>query len=513
MAKRNTGKKKNNNKAKANNRQSEQNIKKIINQEESDTNNQSEDFNQAVKEDTADVNNKTTGKNGKLSTTSKQISKQDSKAMNQIAKIAKKIARGIKGLLKVAKSQINKKNIPILLGIIVGILSFCVVAATIFSVKTYKAVSYMAQKQIEEDEANIITKENDVIISERYKIKDTTDISDAYKTGNTKGLDKKQKEVMNLAADIIKSVTDEKMSDYEKEKAIYDWMCENIGEDKGMLTVVPTSSKDSDNPYGTLKFRQAVCVGYATTFRLFMNMMGIDCMVVHNTDLFHSWNLVKLDGHWYHTDVYTDSETGDYSHFNMSDSMRCADLEWDTGYFPAADSLKYNMAYRNMEEVENVYEMPDIIRKEMNDGITSFCIRYKGKVDNEVDGIIRAMITSLDDALISGNLEDLPYSFNTYSWIRDEETGGYLYWITLNKNGVDGVANLTDKQKRELQKAVDKAFGDKLSVYISDEISEEVPEGDMNDSTGDENQNALIGDYNQNDNQGDGQHGDDYYAN
>jgi hypothetical protein len=508
MAKSKNGKKKNNKKVNANNRRQEQNIKKNINK------------------GIADANKKSAGTKAPVET--KATKQPEAKATKNTATnetnilntISKQTGKSIRGLSKAAKTQIskltgqdNKNTVPLLLAVVVGILSFSVVASTIFSVKTYKAVSYMAQKQIDEENAKIITKENGVIISERYEIKDTSDISNAYLTGDTKGLDKKQKEAMNLAADIINSVTDEKMSDYEKEKAIYDWMCENIGEDKGMLTVIPTSSKDSDNPYGTLKFRQAVCVGYATTFRLFMNMMGIDCMVVHNTDLFHSWNLVKLDGHWYHTDVYTDSETGDYSHFNMSDSMRCADLEWDTGYFPAADSLKYNMAYRNMEEVENVYEMPDIIRKEMNDGITSFCIRYKGKVDNEVDGIIRAMITSLDDALISGNLEDLPYSFNTYSWIRDEETGGYLYWITLNKNSVDGIANLTDKQKKELQKAVDKAFGDKLSVYISDEISEEVPEGDMDGNNGNENQNDLIGDYNQNDTQSDGQSGDDYYAN
>lgn len=49
-----------------------------------------------------------------------------------------------------------------------------------------------------------------------------------------------------------------------------------------------------------------------------MQMMDIECKVVHTTDRIHSWDEVKLDGEWYHTDIYSDAGSPNYSHFNMN---------------------------------------------------------------------------------------------------------------------------------------------------------------------------------------------------
>ena len=98
-----------------------------------------------------------------------------------------------------------------------------------------------------------------------------------------------------MAAAVLDEIITEDMTDYEKELAVYDWMTHSLQYDTGVLQVIPRTEADADNPYGTLKYHNAVCVGYATTFRLFMQMLDIDCMVVHNTDAYHSWDLVKLD--------------------------------------------------------------------------------------------------------------------------------------------------------------------------------------------------------------------------
>ncbi|MBE5957450.1 MAG: transglutaminase domain-containing protein [Lachnospiraceae bacterium] len=372
-------------------------------------------------------------------------------------------------------------NIYVLAGAGV-VLSLCVLIAMIFSIKTFSIVNRYIESQ--QNDKLDETKENDVIISDRYVIKDTSNISDAYKSGSDKGLSDRDKEIYSLAAEVIKSETNDKMTDYEKEKAIYDWMVKNIGGDKGMLTVIPTNSKESDNPLGTIKYKKAVCVGYATTFRLFMNMLGIDCMVVHNLDCYHSWDLVKIEGHWYHTDVYADTETKDYSHFNMSDSMRCVDQEWDTAFFPAADSLQYNMACQNIEEVNSPYEIPAILKKNIDSGVTSYCIRYNGKIDDETENIINVIMASLDDALSIA--DKVPYYINNRAWISDEENGGYLYWINLIKNADAAVDSLTDDQRKKLQKAFDEAFGDTLTVYINDNYEEDNGEDYIDDSNKEE---------------------------
>ena len=34
---------------------------------------------------------------------------------------------------------------------------------------------------------------------------------------------------------------------------------------------------------------------------------GNECKVEHNTEKFHSWDVVKIDGDWYITDIYSDA--------------------------------------------------------------------------------------------------------------------------------------------------------------------------------------------------------------
>ena len=141
-----------------------------------------------------------------------------------------------------------------------------------------------------------MTQEDDVAVGGEYYIRSTLPISDAYRSGDASALDARQAETLSMASAVLEEIIVEGMTDYEKEKAVYDWMCANLGHEGGVTTVVPTASEYSAAPYGVLKYGQAVCVGFATTFRMFMQMLGIDCMVVHNS--YHSWDLVSLDGEW-----------------------------------------------------------------------------------------------------------------------------------------------------------------------------------------------------------------------
>ena len=69
---------------------------------------------------------------------------------------------------------------------------------------------------------------------------------------------------------------------------------------------------------GVLLNGRAVCTGYATTFRLVMEILGIENTVIVNNKeaddpAFHIWNYVKYRGKWYHVDVtWNDSETDSF---------------------------------------------------------------------------------------------------------------------------------------------------------------------------------------------------------
>ena len=52
----------------------------------------------------------------------------------------------------------------------------------------------------------------------------------------------------------------------------------------------------------------AVCQGYAETMKLFLDALGIENKLVYGTGggISHVWNLLCLDGDWYHMDVTWD---------------------------------------------------------------------------------------------------------------------------------------------------------------------------------------------------------------
>lgn len=326
---------------------------------------------------------------------------------------------------------------------------------SVFNLVTLK--SYIAKMEKEE---NPETTEDYVKIAESYEIRPTTSISDAYISGDTSKLSDKEKETLDLAKAALKEMKiKDDMSDFDKEKAVYDWMTSSLQQDQGALTVIPNTQEDCDNPYGVLKYHNAVCVGYATTFRMFMQMMGIDCMVEHNTDKYHSWDLVKLDGDWYITDIYSDAGTGNYAHFNLTDNMFGQEQQWDHDYFPAADSLKYNMAYRNKKTVDTVYDLAKALREAMDEKLGCVMVGFKQDIKDEDAQIATAIASSIDNILMSQSYENMPYSVGSYNWVKDPDNGKYLFNVAIGQyNTTNGSEGLTEKQQEKVDKLVQKAF-------------------------------------------------------
>ena len=58
------------------------------------------------------------------------------------------------------------------------------------------------------------------------------------------------------------------------------------------------------NIYDAFAKSSSVCVGYALGFQYFMDKLDIPCINVTTDD--HIWNMVEIDGQWYHVDVTWD---------------------------------------------------------------------------------------------------------------------------------------------------------------------------------------------------------------
>lgn len=63
--------------------------------------------------------------------------------------------------------------------------------------------------------------------------------------------------------------------------------------------------------YGMLIDGIGVCQGYTMAYRLLLKRVGIESGTVTSDSMNHVWNLIQIDGSWYHVDVTWDDPTGD----------------------------------------------------------------------------------------------------------------------------------------------------------------------------------------------------------
>lgn len=77
---------------------------------------------------------------------------------------------------------------------------------------------------------------------------------------------------------------------------------------------------------GVMVNKIGVCQGYALAYKYIMNRLGIECQMVTSDDMRHAWNIIKIDGAYYHVDVSWDDPTYDtiggasHKYFLLSDA-------------------------------------------------------------------------------------------------------------------------------------------------------------------------------------------------
>lgn len=160
------------------------------------------------------------------------------------------------------------------------------------------------------------------------------------------------KTVKKRVNQIVKSVIRGKMSNYEKIKAVHNWMIRNVKYDyDGLMS--GKLPKISHTAKGALLKKVAVCDGYAYAFQMVMKKIGVPCrFVVGRSDgVGHAWNMVKLSGKWYHVDVTFDdpivngsnkNKTPYYTFFLKSSSVMKKTHTWKKSKYPKCTSKKYN---------------------------------------------------------------------------------------------------------------------------------------------------------------------------
>lgn len=190
-----------------------------------------------------------------------------------------------------------------------------------------------------------------------------------------------EKKIAKILSEIIRPG----MTPYQKEKAVHDFLVSNCeydmeGYNKGNI------SPESYTAYGALCLGKAVCEGYAKAAYLLLNRVGVETIIITGISkgYSHSWNLVKLDGQYYHLDItwddtiqYEENKDIRYYYFNLDDATISRDHEWDRAGYPACTSKKYEYYTYNNLIVKNQDEFVDRVIEEVKNGNRSITLKVQ----------------------------------------------------------------------------------------------------------------------------------------
>lgn len=243
----------------------------------------------------------------------------------------------------------------------------------------------------------------------------------------------------------IAAYIDPGMKPYEKVLSLHDYLILNCKYDYENLKA-GTLPDSAHTAYGALVNGKAVCDGYTEAFLYLMNKIGVPCRIVRSKAMNHTWNVVQLDGKWYHVDVtYDDPLTNNrdclgqvrHDHLLLSDrtiseptANRRAHRSWVVdGGDVVADSDTYERAFWfNIETAICFY-----------DGDWYYHTRDTEKEDKLVrrGGQLDGGLLDEDEEVV---VDTVPI-WNIYARIWVAKYGEYLYYTAekeIRRLGKDG---------------------------------------------------------------------------
>ena len=155
-----------------------------------------------------------------------------------------------------------------------------------------------------------------------------------------------------------------KFTEWEKEKYIHDFICENITYDK-------LKKPYSHEIIGPLGQGVGVCEGIAKSVKVLCDALGVWCVIAicgNNPEkgikYRHTWNIVRIGGQYYHLDATFDNtlskdDTVRYDYVNLSDKQIARDHEpviWKVPACPDGDHFYYKekkLSWTTTDEVRN----------------------------------------------------------------------------------------------------------------------------------------------------------------
>ena len=116
-------------------------------------------------------------------------------------------------------------------------------------------------------------------------------------------------EINNKVDKILNENVNNNMPPKEKIRVIHDYIINHTEYDKLKYENKNDDTYKSNTAYGVLIEGYGTCNGYADAMEIFLDKMNIINYKISNEE--HIWNLVYLDGKWYHLDLTWDDPISD----------------------------------------------------------------------------------------------------------------------------------------------------------------------------------------------------------
>ena len=235
--------------------------------------------------------------------------------------------------------------------------------------------------------------------------------------------DAAQTEAQRVVDELITS----SMSDYEVVKTLHDYLVTHCDYDYRVdIGNMPFVSHQAE---GALLKGTAVCSGYAKAYEAMLDAAGIPNVTITGfAGGYHAWNLVEVDGAWYHVDATWDDPTtqgGDYIRYT---------------YFLKSDKVMVSRSHRDWEDVHACTST-----KYDDDLLDSKDQELADQRQEQVDAILAACAPALKDVPTWTQAE--------LQALTDQQLHDALYFnIDLSNAGFD--SNTLSKYSREVTQAI-----------------------------------------------------------
>ncbi len=158
---------------------------------------------------------------------------------------------------------------------------------------------------------------------------------------------KDEKQMLEEVESVLQHITTPNMSSLQKVIAVHDYIVRTYSYElhtKGSPFSVATFMKE----------KRGVCMAYALLFEKMMEVLQIPCHYVIGKadgegDAGHAWNMVEIDGQWYHIDVTWDDIGHVFEHheiryryFLLTDEQIAKNHQLDLDLYPPCTSERFN---------------------------------------------------------------------------------------------------------------------------------------------------------------------------